>query len=98
MHHFAIIKFDGDLIGLRFHLPLNDTQITTEVVICRGTLQGKVQILGVAGESVEEAQCRAAVKGQRDHGTGLLQRSQNAGLQIFARQIAPLKWRSGAVN
>ena len=76
-----------DLVVFRRQLAADGLQPAPQAVAVTGSLQGEVEVLGIARQAEQKAQGGSPVKGQRRHRSGPLQRPQNACLQVLARSV-----------
>ena len=93
MYRFLVVDPDFHAVTLCRHFALDTAQVSTEIVRRCRAFERKIEVFGVARYRIEKAQRRAAVKGQRDHGAGVLQHAENPGLQIFAREVHACRGR-----
>ena len=86
--HFSwfVVNFEVEHIDFGRKIALDLPQTGTKVVRFWRPFRGKVQVLGVAGDVIQESQDRATIKGFGLHGPCALQTLQNSYLQILTHQ------------
>ena len=76
-----------DAVPLPRQLAADDPKMAAQVVARGFAFQREVEVLGVSRQSEQEPQAGSAMEGERRHRSGALQRTENASLQVLARDV-----------